>query len=182
MKDTIVIQDAVASRSKTALHIRGFAKAVQKYRQRQEQKPARRRRTGRHHHRPTLIRPTSPTGSFQSTNESVLSPSILLAEARERTQESLEALPEQILHQTRRFHEYVKLWADTNEHADPTSDAGKLVDDHLRKLLDEITAEIPIGISRKREILHDDDARHVRVFLHLAYFNRIYSFHRNYSC
>lgn len=157
----IVIQDAVATRSKNALHIGGFDKAIHKYRQRQETKPVRRRRPGRHHHRPTLIRPGSPTGSFQSTNESVLSPSILLAETRERTQETLEALPAQVLRQAQRFHDYIKLWGDNADHTDPTSDAGKLVDDHLRKLLDEVAGDTPLGISMKKEILHDEDARHV---------------------
>lgn len=81
--------------------------------------------------------------------------------------ERLEALPAQILHQARTFHEHVQYFVGQGSTSGSGMNADSPVPESLRKLMNDITGAEQLGKRVKEEIMQDEDVRHVSLFCHI---------------
>lgn len=164
-----VIEDAGSSRYKDAMHSRAFDKAVAKYRKKAALQSTKVPRAEFN------IQRASNAGQMMvedgSARDPEPDPSALestaarLEEARAVARRQLEALPIEIVRRARTFHDYMQYFAgghDINDSDLPGEGPQTNVPDELKKLLDEIVKSEGIGDRVKREILQDEDAKHVR--------------------
>ena len=171
------------------MHLNGFDKAVKRYRQRANQarvSAKMKKATHKQERRAeveislpheasvspinTTLSAESSGGSMGYANEHDLNQAAV-HESRAAAQDTLEALPVQILSLAKAFQDYVRFSEEgTEAFDDHHGDSGRLHDESqeighgLRSLLDEITgAGAIISNATKEVILKDDNARHVRV-------------------
>jgi hypothetical protein len=83
-------------------------------------------------------------------------------EVHTRTQTQLEALPHKILADAQTFHEHLSYFVAAGNKVN--IDSGDDLPPGLQQLINEITNAEKIGEQIKREILQDEDARHVSAF------------------
>ncbi|KAF7964357.1 hypothetical protein HWV62_9589, partial [Athelia sp. TMB] len=147
-----VVQEAYDSKYKRALHIGAFDKAVKRYRVKlqinRETKDA---------EKTTVVpRTRAETGiTLPELSEDI---SIQQNHSNVSAQETLEALPSQILEQARTLRKYVRAFAADDDASE--GEETKEVTQGLRKLLDEIAGAVGVGRVSKAEIMQDVDARH----------------------
>lgn len=105
-----------------------------------------------------LSPPTSPPPSRPplSQQQSTLD---ALNDSHARAQTRLEALPHKILADAKTFHEHLSYFVGSGNKL--TVDSGDELPPGLQKLMNEITGVEKLGERIKREILQDEDARHV---------------------
>jgi hypothetical protein len=84
----------------------------------------------------------------------------VLKEVHTRTQTQLEALPHKILADAKTFHEHLSYFVGAGNKV--KVDSGDDLPPGLQRLMNEITGAQKLGERIKREILQDEDARHVR--------------------
>lgn len=149
------------------MHSRAFDKAVAKYRKRAASKATKAASRAEHStQRATNASDMTAEGGAAETAEPDPSGLVLTAskleEVQAQTQRHLEALPHEIIHRARTFHDYMQYFAGGRGRDLPGEGPQTNVPDELRKLLDEIARSEGIGERVKRDILHDNDAKNVR--------------------
>lgn len=166
---TSVVQEAYGSRYKNAMHIRAFDKAVKRYREWIHNTKAVAQRKGRRWNNQghTTAEAEPSQGQARSTSSSSAGKRRAdVGESHARAQETLESLPNHVLHHAKTFHTYIRLFVDDANVLDSRRGGAKAgTDDEvsvtLRRLLDKIARLGGIGKGTKDEILQDPDARHV---------------------
>jgi hypothetical protein len=166
------------------MHIRAFDKAVKRYRERIHNAKAisqRKSRSLHAHGRRTKEDPSqgqatsssrsSSASSYTQAHAAAVKQKARVTESHARAQETLESLPNHVLHHAKTFHTYIRLFVDDANVLD-TQSGGSVqavmsggtdeVSSTLRRLLDRIAVLGGIGKGTKEEILRDPDARHVR--------------------
>jgi potassium channel subfamily K, other eukaryote len=151
------------------MHIRTFDKAVKRYREWIHNAKTVSQRRGRRWNRQGRTTAEAEPSQGQARSTSRSSAEKQRADAHEshaRAQETLESLPNHVLHHAKTFHTYIRLFVDDANVLDTRSGGAKgAMDDEvsitLRRLLDKIARLGGIGKGTKDEILRDPDARHV---------------------
>lgn len=146
-----VISEAFSSKYHSALHAGVFERAVKRYRER-ARAIAVKARLGKN----KLLSPSSPQRPPLSAHQSVED---ALKESHTRTQTQLEALPHKILADAKTFHEHLSYFVGSGNKL--TVDSGDQLPAGLQQLMNEVTGAEKLGDRIKKEILQDEDARHV---------------------
>jgi predicted metal-dependent hydrolase len=150
----LVIAEAYSDRYKNALHSGAFARAVKQYRN----------RSGHDNivakEKPNPVPAVMPVGA---THEDIAT---ALAESKQQAQQSLEDLPHQIRKHIRTFHQHFQFFAGPNAKANVENLSE--VPENLHKLMDDISGTERLAERIKKEILQDENARHVSSFFFFA--------------
>jgi hypothetical protein len=112
-------------------------------------------RRGKNKQHPVSGHQRPPLSAHLSTEDA-------LNEAHTHTQTQLEALPHKILADAKIFHEHLSYFVGSGNKV--KVDSGDELPPGLQQLLNEITGAEKLGERVKREILQDEDARHVSAY------------------